>query len=497
MSDLNMLAFDLGASSGRAVIGRLDSDVLKLDEIHRFPNNPVAVGDSLYWDALKLFDEMKCGFGKAAKSCARISSVGIDTWGSDFALLGPDDVMLENPHHYRDSRTDGMLEDATRRVSRETIYEETGIQFMSINSLYQLYSLSKRSPWMLDAARTMLLMPDLFNFWFTGIKTSEFTNATTTQCYSPGKGDWARQMLGQLGIPTHFLPPIVQPGTVLGKIKASVGSEIGTCAPLFIAPGTHDTASAVAAVPAENRSWAYISSGTWSLMGVESTSPLISKPALAVNLTNEGGVGNTYRVLKNIMGLWLLQSCQRVWESSGLHHTYPQLMQMASEAEAFRSIIDPDADEFMKPGDMPERIRSFCRRTSQPVPGNEAETVRAILDSLALRYRFVLGQLETLIGERLDPIHIVGGGSKNELMCQLATNTTGRTVVAGPAEATAIGNILAQAMALGHISSIAEARAVVRKSFEVVVYSPEVGCRAEDAYNRFLKLIDDCEGTGS
>jgi rhamnulokinase len=489
-SELKFLAFDLGAESGRAVMGLLNDGKLRLEDIHRFKNGSVAVGNSLYWDVLRLFDEMKQGLRLAAQTYGNdIAGAGIDTWGVDFGLLGPNDVLLENPHCYRDARTDGMMEEAEKIVPHAEIYDQTGIQFMSFNTVYQMLSISRTNPWMLDTAKTMLLMPDLLNFWFTGSKVAEFTEATTTQFYNPREGGWAKSLLQKLNIPTHFLPEIVQPGTVIGKLRGTVAAETGAAEIPFVEPATHDTGSAVAAVPATGHCHAYISSGTWSLMGVESKQPIINDKALDFNVTNEGGVAHTFRVLRNIMGLWLVQECRRTWALQGKEMSYAKLTEMAAAAQPFRSIVDPDDPSFLRPGDMPSRIREFCKKTNQPVPEDEGAVVRCALDSLALKYRWVLERLEQLMGTKLQPIHMVGGGTQNRLLCQLTANTTGVPVVAGPIEATAIGNILVQAIGLGHISSIEEGREIVRKSFDVATYDPVPDPRLEDVYGLFLTFV--------
>lgn len=487
-SELKFLAFDLGAESGRAVMGLLDGENLRLAEVHRFANSPVAIGESLHWDVLRLFTEMKQGLRLAVQAHSDIAGMGVDTWGVDFGLLGPGDILLENPYCYRDPRTDGMIEEAEKIVPRAEIYEHTGIQLMQFNTLFQLLAVCRSSRWMLDTARTLLMMPDLFNFWFTGVKASEFTEATTSQCYNPRTRDWARSLMERFDVPTHFLPEIVQPGAVLGKLRSPIADETGATAIPFIAPATHDTGSAVAAVPAMGDSHVYISSGTWSLMGIESKEPLINETTRELNFTNEGGVAGTFRVLKNIMGLWLVQECRRTWASAGTEYTYAELTDMAAAAEPFRSLVDPDDSAFLKHGDMPARIREYCRRTGQAVPEDEGAVVRTALDSLALKYRWVLERLEELVGRRLEPLHIVGGGTQNQLLCQLAADVTGRTVIAGPVEATAIGNVLVQALALGHIGSLEQGREIIRRSFDVITYEPRADSRAEDACGRFKAL---------
>lgn len=484
------LAFDLGAESGRGVIGFFDGKKLRLEEINRFPTGGTRLAGSLYWDVLRMYDEMKRGIRIAVEAHGKdIAGLGVDTWGVDFGLLGPNDTLLENPHCYRDSRIDGMMELAEQKLGRAYIYEQTGIQFMPINTLYHMMALAQQNHWMLDIAKSMLLMADLFNFFFTGSKVCEFTNATTTQFYNPRENGWARSLLEQLDIPTHFLLDVVPPGTVLGNLRPSIVGELDVSPISVIAPATHDTGSAVAAVPAKGGDYAYISSGTWSLMGVESHRPIINEKALGLNFTNEGGVEGTFRVLRNIMGLWLVQECRRTWARQGRDFSYDELTELARKAEPFRSIIDPDDVSFLKPGDMPARIREFCNNTGQPRPEDEGQVVRTVLDSLALKYRWVLERLEMLLGRNLSPIHVVGGGIQNKLLCQLTANVTRKQVVAGPVEATAIGNVLVQALALGSIGSIAQGREIVRNSFDLVTYDPQPDPRTDEAYSRFVQVL--------
>lgn len=489
---LKFVAFDLGAESGRSVLGLLDDGKLSLTETHRWLSMPVWLGDRLYWDALRLFSEMKHGLRMTVQGHGRdIAGAGVDTWGVDYGLLGPDDVLIENPRAYRDPRTNGMVEAAEKIVPKNEIYEQTGIQFMQLNTLFQMFAASRAERWILDAARTMLMMPDLLNFWFTGVKANEFTDATTTQFYNPQTGAWAKSMLEKLGIPTHFLSAdIVQPGTVLGDIRGSIAQEIGSGPIPFIAPATHDTGSAVAAVPCTTESYAYISSGTWSLMGIESRQPIINETTRDLNFTNEGGVAGTFRVLRNIMGLWLVQECRRTWQKEGRDYSYAELTDMAAAAEPYKSLVDPDDQSFLSPGDMPLRIREFCKRTDQPVPEDVGSVVRTALDSLALKYRWVLERLELLTGHRLDRIHMVGGGTQNTLLCRLAASAMCRPVIAGPIEATAIGNIIVQAIGLGHISSLEQGREIVRNSFDVITYEPKPEGAIEDAYARFTQMLE-------
>ncbi len=483
------LAFDLGAESGRAVIGHLEDDHLHLEEVHRFANGPVQVLDSLHWDVLRLWSEIKQGLGLAARIYGeRLASVGLDTWGVDFGLLAADDTLLGNPFHYRDSRTNGMMDVAFHRVARAEIFERTGIQFMQLNSLYQLLAMAQANSPALATAETFLNMPDLFNFWLTGRKANEFTIATTTQCYDPRARDWAHGMLEKLGIPTHIFGEIVPPGTVLDALRPSVAEETGCQSVPVVAPATHDTGSAVAAVPAEGEDYLYLSSGTWSLMGVEVGDPVITEQSLEYNITNEGGVNNTFRLLKNIMGLWLVQECRREWARAGEEYSYDDLTQMAAEAPAFGPIVLPGDARFLPLGDMPGRIQGFCRETGQTVPHTKGDIVRCALESLALEYRWVAECLDDLVGRRLPTVHIIGGGSQNRLLNQFTADATGRTVVAGPAEATAIGNVLVQALALGHIPSLAEGRAVVRRSLELMTFRPADSASWEAAYQRYLAL---------
>lgn len=489
----NFLAIDLGAESGRAMLGRLQGGRLALEEVHRFSNGPVRLPDGLHWDALRLFSEIKAGIALGARAAGAegLHALGIDTWGVDYALLDGQGALLGNPYHYRDARTDGMLERAFRQVGREAIFEATGIQFMQINTLYQLLAERERGA-ILPAARTLLTMPDLFNYWLTGQKVAEFSNATTTQCFDPRQGDWARGLLDELGLPVGIFPRVVPPGTVLGALLPQVAEELNLAStggrPVVIAPACHDTGSAVAAVPACNADFAYISSGTWSLMGAELREPVITPQALAGNFTNEGGVGGTFRFLRNITGLWLVQECRRAWAAQGEAYSYDELTDLAAQAAPLRALIDPDAPEFLKPGDYPRLMQAYCRRTSQPVPETVGQVVRCALESLALKYRQTFEQLEVVLGRRLEPVHIVGGGSRNRLLNQFTADALGRRVTAGPVEATAIGNILAQAVALGQLDSHALARRVVRESFEVAEFAPGDGTAWDEAYRRAREL---------
>ncbi len=482
------LAIDLGAESGRAITGNLDDDRLTLREEHRFENRPVRLPEGLQWDVLHLWGEIKFGLSAAVKAGAQLSSIGLDTWGVDFALLDRNKALLCNPFHYRDARTDGMLETAFQRVPREAIFAQTGIQFLQINSLYQLLAMAEDKSPLFEVARTFLTIPDLFNYWLSGEITCEFTNATTTQCFDPRQRDWAKPLLEVLGIPSQLFLPVTQPGTIIGKLLPEVAQEVGSVPIPVVLPACHDTGSAVVATPAEQSDFAWISSGTWSIVGCETNEPWVTKQALEYNLTNEGGVLGTWRLSKNVMGLWLVQECRRTWAHSGDPLSYDEITRLAAEARPFLAVIDPDDDTFFHPGDMPTRIQAFCERTGQAVPQSKGEIVRVALESIALKYRLVLERLEEVTSKRLDPIHIIGGGSKNRLLSQFTADCTGRRCLTGPSEATAIGNILMQAIGLGQLGSLAEARAVVRTSFQPEAFEPAETAGWEFAYNRLQKV---------
>jgi len=479
-------AIDLGAESGRVILGTVSDERLELAELHRFPNGPVRLIDELHWDVLRLWSEMKQGVAKAALEAGRLEGIGIDTWGVDFALLGKGDTLLGNPFHYRDSRTNGMLDKAFGIVPREEIFDRTGIQFMQFNTVFQLLAMRLGGSPLLERAETLLMMADLFNFWFTGRKCCEFTNATTTQAYDPRAGRWAVEMIAKLGLPTRIFPEIVPPGTVLGPLREEIAAELGTGETPLIAPATHDTGSAVAAVPATtDQTWAFISSGTWSLIGMEVPMPIINKDSARYNFTNEGGVYGTFRFLKNIMGLWLVQESRRTWQRQGTDYSYAQLTALAVATKPFVAILDPDDTSFIAPGDMPSRIADYCQRTGQTPPNGPGETVRVCLESLALAYRQTLARIEACTGRKVEVIHIVGGGTQNRPLCQWTADATGCTVVAGPIEATAAGNVAVQAVATAVLPDLDAARQVIRRSFELAVYEPTDTDRWDAPYKEF------------
>lgn len=478
------LAIDLGAESGRTILGALENGKLALIETHRFPNGPVQLPDGLHWDVLRLWSDIQTGIAASAAQ-APLASLALDTWGVDFALLDQNGVLLGNPHHYRDTRTNEMLEKAFSRVPREQIFAQTGIQFMQINTLYQLLAMVQQKSPLLDVAHSFLTIPDLFNYWLSGALCCEFTNATTTQCFDPVRRAWAFPLLETLDIPTRILPPVCEPGTILGSLRPELATKTGAGPIPVIAPACHDTGSAVVAIPAEGKDFAWLSSGTWSIIGAEVNEPCLSEKVLEYNFTNEGGVFGTWRLSKNIMGLWLVQECKREWGIS-----YDEITQLAAAARPFLAVVDPDADTFFHPGNMPEKIQQFCSESGQAVPQTRGEIVRVAIESLALKYRLVLERLESLTGKHLAPLHIIGGGTKNRLLNQLAADCLGRTVITGPVEATAIGNILMQSIALGHLSSLAEARALVRKFFDVETLQPGAHAGWDEAYQKLLCLLD-------
>jgi len=492
MSERCFLAIDLGAESGRVIAGLLDGQRIRLDELHRFRNGPVDVAGTRRWDVLRLWSDIQDGLRKAAEKYGdAIVSVGVDTWGVDYVLLSKHDELLGQPYNYRDSRTDGMMEYAAGKVPRSEIFAATGLQFMQINSLYQLLAMQQCDPELLAMADRLLLMPDFFHWLLCGSRVVEFTNATTSQCLNPVTRDWAVDMLRKLEIPTHIFPEVVSPGTKLGQLREDVARATGLSRLDVVTPATHDTACAVAAVPTSHTgraNWAYISSGTWSLIGVEVQEAVLGEEALAQNVTNEGGIDGTYRLLKNVMGLWLVQECRRSFERAGRSYDYSELARIAAEAEPFTALIDPNDPVFLSPPDMVEAIQEWCRSHNQPVPESDGALVRCALESLALKYREVLGGIERLTGEKVEVLHVVGGGSKNALLNQLTANACGIPVIAGPTEATALGNVLVQARAAGEIGTLADIRGVVQNSTELETFEPAEKAAWNDAWERFTAL---------
>jgi rhamnulokinase len=495
MSTTNFLAVDIGASSGRVIVARWDGQRFTLEELHRFENGPVEEGGHLHWDAARLWAEVKAGIARyAAHDGAPLAGIGVDTWAVDYGLLDADGRLLGNPYNYRDQRTVGVPARVDERVSPERLYALTGIQRLPINTLYQLASASLSGDPQLAEAATLLLIPDLFHYWMAGRKVAEYTNASTTQFLHARERRWATELLAELDLPSAILPPIVAPGTPLGELLPAVRDEVGLRHDTpVIASATHDTASAVAAVPGLDERSAYISSGTWSLVGVELPEPILTNQARALNFTNEGGVAGTIRFLKNVGGLWLLQECQRRWRQDGHSYSWPELVARAEAATPLRSLVDPDAPEFLAPGDMPAALREYCRHTRQPEPEDVGAVVRCCLESLALKYRWVIESLELLTGRRLETLRVVGGGSQNGLLCQLTADACKRPVVAGPVEATALGNILVQAVTTGHLADIAAGRRAVAASFQQAVYQPRAAEDWDAAAVGFSALVAAAE----
>ena len=463
------LAFDLGAESGRAVLAHLQSGLLTTEEIHRFPNEPVEYGGALHWDAPRLWFEVRKALALLAE--VELAGIGVDAWGVDYALLGERGELLQNPYHYRDRRTEGIMEELLKEVGREEIYKSTGIQFMPINTLYQLLAARRQTPKILDAAKCLLTIPDLFNYWLSGNAVCEFTNATTTQMVDPVKRTWATTLMESLELPSHLPAPIVEPGSIVGTLLPDIAGHSSLAATLVLAPACHDTGSAVAAISARDGT-AFLSSGTWSLLGTELDSPVITSEALRLNFTNEGGVNGTTRLLKNVMGLWMLQGCRKSWTAQGLSFDYRELIELASRQTPFTHLVDPDDESFLRPPDMLVAINQFCIRTQQPIPQEPGAYVRAVLESLAFKYRIVLRNLEHVSGRYIEQIRVIGGGSKNSLLNQLTADATGRRVLAGPAEATALGNVAIQILATGEAASLHEVRANVDRSFPTEVFLP-------------------------
>lgn len=483
-----VLAFDFGASSGRAILGTFDGEKITLKEIHRFSNDPVKVGHTFYWDVLRLFHEIKQGILKA-KQYGNIDSIGIDTWGVDFGLIDDKGYLLENPVHYRDERNAGMVEEARKYMSKSEIYDRTGIQFMDFNTLFQLLSIRLNRPELLERTHKLLFMPDLFAYMLTNQMVSEYSIATTSQMVNIDSQKWDKELLDAMKIPSRILCDIVPSGTKTGHIRRSLREELGVDKIPVISVCGHDTQSAITAIPSESKDFAFISSGTWSLFGTELEEPVVNEKARKLNVTNEGGYNFTTAFLKNICGLWLIQESRRQWIREGKEYSYAQLEQEALKAEPFKCFIDPDAPDFVAMGDMPERVREFCRKTNQYVPETVGEVMRCIYESLAMKYKFVLDGIEDCTNKKYDRIHVMGGGTKDTFLCALTASSCNRTVYAGPIEATVLGNVAVQLMASGDIKDIAEARRIIAKGENLKVYEPVDADKWEEAYKNFVKIV--------
>ena len=475
MSAKHVIAIDLGATSGRVMDVAFDGAQLQLSEIHRFPNIPVQTPTSLHWDALRLWHEITVGIDAVKQAAA----IGLDCWGVDYALLDSAGDLLANPYHYRDPRSNGAMEWVFERMPRREVFERTGIQFLPFNALFQLAASIRDGSPLLDHAASLLTIADLFNYWLTGSKTCEFTEATTMQLYNPALADWDREIMAAVGIPPDILRPIAQPGAHIGSYQ---GIDV-------ILPACHDTGSAVVAMPSTSERAAYLSSGTWSLLGLELDEPIISDAAYAANVTNEGGYDNSWRLLKNIMGLWVVDQCRATWRAAGKEYSFDQLAAMVESAPPFKAFIEPDDAAFLPPGDMPVRVIDYCQRTGQPTPANDAEVMATVYVSLAFKYRYVLEQLLAVSGRQVDLLHIIGGGSRNALLNQMTANAIGRPVIAGPAEATATGNAIVQLIAIGELSGVDEARAMLSRGKDLLRFEPQDSAEWDEHYGRFCELL--------
>lgn len=483
-----VLAFDFGASSGRAIIGCFDGDKITLEEVHRFSNDPVSVGGTVYWDVLRLFYEIKQGIIKA-KIAGGFDSIGIDTWGVDFGLIDSEGKLMENPVHYRDARTAGLVDEAFKTMPKEKLYCITGIQFMELNTLFQLIALKKYRPWMLERADKMLFMPDLFGYMLTGKMCAEYSIASTSQLIDLDKRTWSKEILDAFGIKESVFAPLVQPGTVLGELSKEICEECGVDPVPVISVCGHDTQSAITSVPCEDGDFAFLSSGTWSLFGTELDKPIVNETSMNINITNEGGFDGSTGFLKNIIGLWLIQESRRQWKREGKEYSYADLEKLALAAEPFKCFIDPDAPEFVPHGNIPERVREFCRKTGQYVPETVGEIMRCIYESLAMKYRLTFEKLRECTERDYPVIHVIGGGTKDGLLCQMTANSCDRTVKAGPIEATVMGNVAVQLMSDGSVKNIGQARKIVADSSELKTFEPKDTDKWAGAYEDFLKII--------
>jgi rhamnulokinase len=482
------LAFDIGASAGRAIIGALADRRISLKEVRRFENGMLQIHGRCHWNIYRLFEELQGALRDAFKQNEIPLSIGIDTWGVDYGLLDEAGHILEIPYAYRDQRTVGVMDEVFRIIPKEKLYSLTGIQFLQFNTFFQLYAAKREGLPAMKIARDLLFMPDLLNYLLTGLKISEFTCATTSQLMNPMTGQWDPQLFQAIDVPIEIMQRIVHPGNILGRLSDSIAKESGYTGLDVVTVASHDTGSAVAAIPAEDDSFAYISSGTWSLMGIESEFPIISPKSLELNFTNEGGVEGTYRILKNIMGLWLIQECQRFWANSGATFSNAALLSLAMSSKPFKCLIDPDHPSLLNPGNMPEALSELAEKAKEPSMDTPGEFARCIIESLAFRYRQTLEELKQITDKKIRRIHIIGGGSQNIPLCQFTANATGLPVVSGPAEATSLGNVMVQAMARGKVRSLAEIRQILRNSFEFRVFNPLNCSEWENQYSRFLDV---------
>ena len=488
MNKKSFLAFDLGATSGRTILGTIEQGRLQMKELTRFSNQILQIGNHIHWNIYSLFEHLKAGLAAAKKEGVEITSIGIDTWGVDFALIAEDGSLLGAPYAYRDLHTEGIPEKYFELISREKVYELTGIQVMNFNSLYQLFALSLANNSLLKNAKELLFIPDALAYMLTGNKVVEYTIASTSQILNPRTKKFEAELLEKAGVSPSILGEIVMPGHLIGCLKEDLAKESELGKINVIAVAGHDTAAAVAAVPAIGKNFAYLSSGTWSLMGIEVMEPIINEETFTLNFTNEGGIEGTTRFLKNITGMWLLEQCLKDWKSQGVAYTYEKLVQMTTTVPAFQSIIDPDHKSFANPICMPTAIAEYCRETNQIVPTTHAEFVRCIFESLSLKYNYVLGKLKDLAPFPIEKLHVIGGGSKNPLLNQWTANATGIIVIAGPSEATAIGNIMIQAKSAGCVNSLQEMRHIICNSVQLDEFTPKNSLAWNEAYQKFLSI---------
>ncbi len=484
-----VLAFDFGASSGRAILGIFDGERIELQEVHRFSNDPVKINGTVYWDVQRLFFEIKQGILKA-KEAGGFDSIGIDTWGVDFGLLRKDGTLVENPVHYRDARNDGMVEKATEYMSKERMYDITGIQFMDFNTVFQLLSLKENRPYILEEADKLLFMPDLLNYMLSGVKSTEFSIATTSQMVDLKTNNWSEEILDTFGIKKDLLTDIAPTGAVIGQLSDEICEELGVPKADIVSVAAHDTQSAITATPCEFDDFAFISCGTWSLFGTEVKEPIINEASKKLNVTNEGGYDYTTAFLKNICGLWLIQESRRQWIREGREYSYAELEKLALECEPFKCFIDPDAPEFAPMGNLPRRVKEYCEKTGQYVPQTVGEIIRCIYESLALKYRYTFDGIKECTGKDYDRIHVMGGGTKDKLLLQMTAQSCNVNVYGGPIEATALGNVAIQLMSTGAIRDIKEARKIIAKGENLKLYEPNDNALWEKAYEDFKNIID-------
>ena len=490
MQIYTFLAFDLGATSGRSILATLTDGKLELKELTRFPNSILPLNGKLYWNIFGLYESLKEGLKAAAAQKVKIDAIGIDTWGVDFVYVGKDGSFLGCPRAYRDPYTDGMPEEFFKLVSRKEVYDITGIQIMNFNSLYQLFAAKRENGSAIEAADKILFMPDALSYMLTGKMVCEYTIASTSQILNPRTKKFDEKLLQTAGISSSLMPEIINPGVVIGHLTDELAQESGLDKIPVVAVAGHDTGSAIAAIPAENERFAYLSSGTWSLMGIEVIDPIISDTSFEMNFTNEGGVDGTTRFLKNITGMWLLEQCRKEWEKEGVTYNYPTIVELASASDGFKSLVDPDDPTFANPISMVKAITDYCKASNQPVPQSHAQFIRCIFDSLALKYRNVLSKLQNVAPFQIEKLHIIGGGAQNKLLNQFTANAIGIPVLAGPSEATAIGNVMMQAKALGVVADLSEMREVIRNSVTPSVFLPQDATAWEMAYKKFMNIIE-------